>query len=345
MTDDVKADAAATEGPKLDESQEADPIIRDMREAEAEIAGKGKDATTATTAAAAEPEPKPEDGSKQSPMIPKARFDEVLSDRELLKGQVGYWQGVAATQKEMLSTQPKAAEGATEGKPAAEPTDYAGLIAKAENDKLSAAKRYEDGEISLVDFKSLEIAQDRIIREQAEKRTEAIKDEAKRTATEAISANNTQRTIETEAITIQDQHPYVHEIDKLPPAIRDGVWAEITKEAMTLLAAKGINAADGTTASRIALIKEKATLTDKYGPQYTGKNIGRPKAGPSETAIERAAKLDLSTQQPPAIAGNVQAHTGELTDKDIENMSQDQIADMQLKAPERLAKAVGFSNR
>jgi hypothetical protein len=342
MTDDVKAPEAELEGPKPNAELDNDPMLVEMREAEKEIAGKGKDAEAPVVEA--EPEPKAEEGHKPSPMIPKARLDEVLADREVLKGQVGYWQGVAATQKEMLSTAPKAAEGVKEAQPAA-PTDYAGIIAKAENDKISAAKRYEDGEISLVDFKTLEIQQDRIIREQAEKRTETVRDDARKTANETVNAHNVQRTIETEAISVQEQHPYVGEIDKLPPAIRDGVWSEITKEAVASLAAKGINAADGTTASRLALIQEKANLTDKYGPQYTGKTIERQKTGQSDTAIERAAKLDLSTQQPPSIQGNVQAIKSDLTEKDIENMSQDQIADMMLKAPQIAEKAAGFRNR
>ncbi len=339
MTDDVKADPAATEGTTPE--AEIDPMLEGVKEAEEEIAAKGKDAEAPVVEA--EPEAKPEEGHKPSPMIPKARLDEVLSERELLKGQVGYLQGVVDTQKAMIAA-PKA-EALPEVKTATAPTDYAGIIAKAENDKLAAAKRYEDGEISLVDFKTLEIQQDRLIREQADKRTEDVRNEAKRTTTETVNANNAQRTIESEAVQIQGQHPYVLEIDKLPPSIRDGIWQEITKEAVQSLAAKGINANDGTTASRLELIKVKAALTDKYGPQYTGKTIAGHKAGQSDTATERAAKLDLSQTQPPAIQGNVQATRTDLNEKDIENMDQDQLADLYQRNPQLAERAAGFKNR
>lgn len=107
-----------------------------------------------------------------------------------------------------------------------------------------------------------------------------------------VSANDTQIRLEMEALKIQAQHPYVAEIDNLPPKIRDEIWALITDEAVAALTQRGVNPADGTFNSRLALIQEKAALTNKYGPQYTGKKVGvfNDPASPSGTAQSRVAR-------------------------------------------------------
>lgn len=343
---------------KQDVTEEAeiidnDPMIVAMKEAEAELAGEGKEAEPEGEKPKAEAEPEPaKDVAKAAPvMIPKARLDEVIGERDRLKEALNYTQGIAAVQGEMLkggAGKPADVTGEQKGQAAAatEPLDHVGLIAKAEADKLEAAREYEDGEIGLVDFEKQRIDLDRVIRAEEEKRTAALFEGAKQAANEAVYANAIQAKIETEAARIQEQHPYIAEIDNFPPTIRDGVWAGITKEAAASLASRGINPADGTAATKMALIQEKAALTNKYGPQLTGKKFdSQATTQPSTTAKDRAAKLDLSQQQPPDATGTGVASKADLTSFDIENMSQDQIADMLATAPQIVQKAAGFRNR
>lgn len=366
MTDDVegKTDQVDTtiEG-QVDTTAAAeiiddDPMIASMKEAQAELAkGEGKtegeSAEGTTQPPGADQTVKPE-GDKTVPiMVPKGRLDKVLSERDQLRDKVNFLEGVASVRKEMLKGGGASAATGGQAGTTSETPDHNALILKAEDDKLALATKYENGEISLVDFKKGEIEADRQIRKIEDERTKALVDGAERKASETIAANNKQMSVEDAALNIQEQHPFVAEIDSLPAAIRDGIWAEITKEASSALASKGINVADGSVASHVALMQEKAKLTDVYGPRYTGKTLDKPNADgktktqPSETARNRAAKLALAETQPPDTSGvGVGGNTStELTEKDIENMSQDQIADALARNPNVIQKAAGFKNR
>lgn len=335
-----------------------DPMIAALKAAEAEIAAEeGKapeqDAKPEAEEGKAEgnqPQAQPS-GDKETIMIPKPRLDQALAERDRFKEQAAYFQGVAETQKQML--QGKAPEGdAGNGQEAEKngPDDTAqnDLIAKAEAAKLAAAEQYESGEISLVEFKKIEIEKDREIRAEEAKRTEALADNARKVANETVTAHTTEQVIISEAVKIQAQHPYVAEIDKLPEADRDFVWQQIENEAAFNLSKKGVNAYDGSPASRMALIQEKAALTDKYGPTYTGKQLASQQQKQpnqlSEKAQDRLRKLELAQDQPPAFnpSGGDRA---DLTESDLENMSLDQMADALKSAPNLVMKAAGIRNR
>jgi hypothetical protein len=86
--------------------EEDDPIIAEMRAAEAEIAAAG---TGTQPAAAAEGEPEAQQGAEQPAaaaaqppktiMVPKARLDAALSKSDLYRDQVAYLQGVLDAKK------------------------------------------------------------------------------------------------------------------------------------------------------------------------------------------------------------------------------------------------------
>lgn len=336
-----------------DQDIDNDPMLAGLKEAEVDEAANGgaEGAENQETAAATSAQTKDE-GDKATIMVPKARLDEVISQRKLLEDQVNFLKGVSTTQQEMLKSQPgTTGNGEESGKQTSEQNpDHNSLIEKAENEKLELARKYEDGEISLVEFKKGEIDLDRSIRGFNEQRTIELVKASENKATEIVNANNRQMSIEDAALDIQAKHPYVAEMENLPKPIYDGVWEQITTEAKTNLAAKGINADDGTIGSHVALMQEKARLTDTYGPRYTGKTLEVQNNGQgkeiSETARNRARKIDISNQQPPetssaAVGSNART---ELTEKDIENMSQDQLADHIAQNPREVQKAAGFRN-
>lgn len=339
-----------------------DPMLAALKE-EAADEGKGAEGQDGVEGqqdkpAGNEPDKQPEapktqdDGGKQQPvMIPKARLDEVLRENSQLKDALAYKDGIIHTQKDMIEGKGKPPETGDQGKTdAPKPDDPATKIAKAEEDILALAQKYEDGEISLVEYEKGKLDLNRQIRALDDERIKSVTEIAKRTATETVVASNRQITLETEAVKIQEAHPYIAEIDKLPKARADAAWTMITAEAYDNLAAKGINPNDGKLESRLELVKEKAALTEKYGPTLTGKTLagqqGKEQKPLSDIAKQRQDKLNLSEQQPPPTANaNYGADRPALTEQDIEKMTDDQLADLEVSNPGLLEKTVGLTQR
>ena len=349
MTDELENDQIETNTqgkPEPDFIPEKDPMIEDMKAAEAELAGKGDEEAAPTAQADAEP------AAKDAPMIPKARLDAVLAERDRTKEALTYTQGIVDTQKALIAdlgkkVTPAAGDQPSQDAAVPDPNDHAAIIAKAEDDKIALAQKYEDGEISLVELRKQEIALDRQIRDTESKRTDGLVESAKTVASEAVKTSNVQNRIEQEALEIQKQHPYIKEIDLLPAPIRAGIWGQITNEALANLALKGTPYDEKNPETHIALMAEKAALTNKYGPQYTGKQLASPTtktpAAPSETAIQRAKKLEMAADQPPVVTGTT-VDKKDLTEADVENMSDDEMADYLQSAPGIVLRAAGFKN-
>lgn len=346
---------------------DTDPMIVAMREAEKEIeesskkaesAGDGEGDKAQTAAAAdAKTEETKTSGAGESPTIPKARFDEVLREREDYRAALQYTQGILDAQAQMLKggqprTEGAASDGGQKAEDKADP--IVGIdeqISAKEAEILALAQKYEDGDMSLVDMEKARIEIERGIRSLADQRVAALIQKGKDEAAQIATGHIAQTKIENEALSIQQNHPYVAEIDQLPPAIRDGVWAEITNEAMVKLAQQGINPNDGTVESRMALIREKAALTNVYGPRFTGKqlqpgqqnNANTAAPAMTEAAQNRLNKANVAAQQPPSIGGVGSPGTsGELTPEMIESMTEDQIADLLSANAGIVYKAAGF---
>ncbi len=360
-----------------------DDMLAGLADAEAEIAaaGAGKtgdqppatDAKTQPQAGTEGQKPGATDAKGQNgasdddadgPMIPKARLDQVLQERDVARDQARYLQGVVDTQMKMVGTgqtAPKAdapgasAAPANGGQPAAD--DFNTKIESAENRKLDLANKYDDGDLSTVEYQKQLVEVDREIRNLSNQQAEAKLAEVRNTATGASNAQLVEFQVAQSARDIQAQHPFVAEIDKLPAAIAKGIWTEIDREAQTALIEQGINPRDGTAASRIALVNVKAQLADKYGPQYTGKTLEqlkgtqqpgtqpapKPADQLSPIAKARAEKLETAQNQPPVTAELGSTGTAnELTAAQIESMDDDQLADLMARAPQAVQRAAGL---
>lgn len=369
---------AATEEAEFVE--DVDPIIAEMRAAEAEVAAEAakgtqpaavapvKTETQPGTAAPAAPAATAPKEKTASPMIPKARLDEVLSENALLKDQIGYMRGLkdaARAAPAQTATEPKQ-PAATAAQPAAGTGPGQGgvdeietLIGAQEARKLELAEKYDNGEISSKQWKEGEILIDKEIRALATKRVEAVRDESRREAQSAVAANNFESVKNNTGLQLQAKHPNVAVIDSLSEGVRDGVWADITRTAAANLAARGIDVKDGNPNTKLLLIQEKAKLTDNlehFIPWYKApaaaaapktETSGQPsQPKPSETALNRKAKIDLANSQPPSTSdmGNG-ADNRELTEADIENMTEDQMADLLTKAPNLVNRVLGNQHR
>lgn len=373
---------------KVTPSADDDDMLAGLAEAEAEIAaaqaGKGNDPTPT---AGAETQPKAgtegqnagtkdekgqngasADDDDTGPMIPKARLDQVLQERDQFRTQAQYLQGVVDTQTKMIGTgspSSKAdasgtnAEPANGGNAAPATDDFNTKIEAAESRKLDLAKKYDDGELNTVDYQKQLVEVDREIRTLSNQQAEAKLAEIRNTATGASNAQLVEFQVTQAAKDIQAQHPFVGEIDKLPKAIAQGIWTQIDQEAQQQLIEQGINPRDGSAASRIALVQVKAQLADKYGPQFTGKTLeqlkgtqpGNQQPAPktadgkqlSPIAKAREEKLALAQNQPPATADMGASGTAnELTAAQIESMDDDALADLLARAPQAVQRAAGI---
>lgn len=347
--------------------EDTDPMIAEMLAAEAEIAAGAQAATEATGAEPVEgAEPAataaaPKDRGPM-PMIPKVRLDEVLSENSLLKDQVGYLRGLADAHKAQPAQQPaaKPAEAQTPTKPADQSggrvDDIETAISALEEKKLAIAEKYDNGEISNKQQIQEQIAIDKEIRGLSNQRIEKMQETSRTEAQAAVQANNFETVKNNVGLQLQAKHVNVAVIDALPPNMRDGVWKDITTDAVANLAARGIDIKTGGAQAKLMLIQEKARLTDdltKYG--LTGKQAPAPVAQngqpaqpkPSPAAVNRAAKIELANSQPPTVTDMAAgADNAEITDDQIANMNEDQIADLIMKAPQRVQRLLdGSQNR
>lgn len=375
-----------------------DPMLEGLEEAEAEIAAlEAEKAELEEQTGEKAPEPqgneaqtqgkqddkagsKAEDDNQSNPMIPKARFDEVLSERDLLRNQVGYMRGLIDANQQNAGQQPQKQESGNkndqtdeDNQEGSEVDEFDAKIAEAEAKKLELAEKYDEGDLSTKEWREAEIAIDREIRglsdQREQARLEELRNESKAHTDSSLTAAQTADYINDQALAIQQNHPNIQTIDQLPEATSNAVWATINQQAERNLAQRGVNLQDNSANTRLALIQEKAALTDQLTPENTTKLLmgqyqfvdprqyqaptqqenGQTtqteggKSQPSQAAKNRGEKIDLANSQPPSIADMGKGTgTGELSEADIENMSQEQLADLMEKSPQLVQRAVGF---
>lgn len=350
--------------------EELDPMIEEMKAAEAEIAATGGDKGEAEPQGNAQPEAPAQGAKATSPMIPKARLDEVLSENALLRDQVGYMRGVIdANAKAPKAAQPEApkTEGAEQPQTNTDPVQGNAVdvietqIEAAEKKKLELAERYDEGEISSKQWKEQELAIDKEIRGLLNQKFDKAREEGRNEIQAALTAQQAREYVDNTALNLQKAHPNVAVIDSLSPGVRDGVWADITAKASANLAAQGIDVRLAKADPRVhaALVKEKARLTDDLGsflPGYAAQPAAQPtqqpanggtpvQKKPSEKAQNLAAKIDLANSQPPSTADMGRgANNGELTEEQVANMTEDQMADLLATAPHLVKRIMGQAN-
>jgi hypothetical protein len=337
--------------------QDVDPLIADLLAARAELEGSvaqpqtpAEETVPAATPqaqpapepapAAPAPTPAPQDGQNNTPMIPKPRLDEVLSKLEEANTRAAYFEGVANARLNVPAGTP-INNGQAAAPAAPEPT-FDDKIAELESKKLELADEYDNGKLTFKETTQKQADIDREIRAVMDARhaeqLNAAKTEGRTTARTEVMAQH----IDQAARDIATNHPYVSEIDNHPNG--KNIWNFIDGEAQRNLIARGVNPAQAHSnlQVRLELMKEKAVLTDKYGPTLTGKQVqtsapapsttpaaapAAAPAAPAETAEQRLAKIAMASNQPPSTTnlGNAGVQS-EITESDILKMSDDEIA-------------------
>lgn len=345
----------------------SDPMLAGLKEAEAEIEeleSQKAELEAQNGAKAPEGDLKAKAEKVDNHMVPKARLDEVLSERDLLRSQIAYMQGLEdARAKQAPGGNQEKAEDGNGDKDGFNVDAIDAAIDAAEQKKLELAEKYDEGEISTRDWKAAELAIDKEIRGLTDKREverlNAIKESSRSETDAALNAQRAAAWLNEQTLAIQEKHPNVAVIDATPKHIRDGIWQQINDQALQNLSNQGINVKDTSPNTRIAIIQEKARLTDSYtaenlkaflpqgfrAPTLNQANSQTPAQRQlSETARNRAQKLELADSQPPSISDlGAGAGDGELTEADIESMSEDQLADIIQRAPARVQRALGLT--
>lgn len=300
-------------------------------------------------------DPAPNADEKPVKMVPIERLNQVLDKAKTLEDTVNYQKGIIEVQSKALSTKapvsqetaPKVDDPKGDVTPA---KDLDTQITEAENKKIDLAQKYEDGDIGYAEMQKQMVALDKEIRENQLKRINEVELNSRRVAAETVQQNNLKQIVDNEAIILQEKHPYIAAIDQLPEHLKNGVWNQITSDAVANLLARGINPNSKDPEARIALVREKALLTDKYGPQYAKlptqtQQPSTQTPAISETAQNRAKKLDMANRQPPPVTQGIGTHDKEVTKDQIAVMDEDQLADMIERNPELVERATGIKSK
>jgi hypothetical protein len=305
-----------------------------LAEVKAEETGAAQQTTGAGTTQAAPQTTAPKEPPAPAPMIPKPRFDEVNSRAEKLATENAYLKG------QLDARTAPAPAAATQTQPLAPtPEQHLAAIANATD---ALAKRFDDGEITMAEFKREERqleAQAHSIREQQ------TLTKARPAATVDAGNEGNELYLETLTAQLETQHPWVEVFDKVGTP---SDWEYLKTRARENLTERGIDLSKKTAVGTYELRKEVSRLADELGPtlvaaKATAKGIALPgtqaqsqttttqqQAKPlSPTAQARQAALDKAANAPPnlnALHGHTGNEGGIPTDAAIEAMSEDDIA-------------------
>jgi len=367
----VNQPSQVTENEDWGNDEEDDPMLADLSAEEEKLKETVKAAQTgdgepsdeeelsldSEDGEPAEPAPAPAADDKASKMVPIERLNQVLDKAKTLEDTVNYQKGIIEVQSKALSTKATAAPAA-DAPQVADPNgvatpakDLEAQITEAENKKIELAQKYEDGDIGYAEMQRQMVSLDKSIRDHQLARVNEVEQNSRKVAEATVQQNNLKQVVDNEALTLQQKHPYIAAIDQLPEHLKNGVWNQITSDAVANLLARGINPNSKDPEARIALVREKALLTDKYGPQYAQlPNQPQQPSTPqkpaiSENAQNRAKKLDMASRQPPPVPQNIGTFDKEVTKDQIAEMDEDQLADMLTKNPELVERATGIKSK
>lgn len=273
-------------------------------------------------------------------MIPKERLDEVLAregqtaqERDKAYETAAYWRGIA--------------DARGQGQPAAAPAQPQQPTAQVaiqglEGKLLEAAKRFDSGDISLVDYEKERLAINSQIQGIREARLYAAT-KPQQSGQPAATPNDMR--LDELTRQLEDAHPYVGELSA--PAY-DGKWAFLSKEAADQLGPQWKAQAPSASKS-FELRKKIAELSDTYGPIWTGKTLAPApapapgNASPAKPALtapaqNRLAKLGLGHAAPPDTnaIGQPAAASTTVSEDQIANMSDEQISALPAEVRNRL---------
>lgn len=262
------------------------------------------------------------------PMIPKARFDEVLTGKSKAEQEAAYWRGRAEAsgtaapgtgQQQQQQQQPQTPEQ---------------RIAAVRTEKAALAKEFDDGNLSMADYEAR--------RDALDDKVTGIREEALLTKVRPAGdtkSSNDELFLDSKTAELEDSHPWVHIFDQVGKAH----WPLIETQARENLAERGveIKGSIGT----YHLREEMAKLADEIGPallatKATAKGIALPGQTQDTAATKppqqqqqkelspeakaRLAKLDQHRQAPPNLNNMSGSSVNEdvLSDARVETMSE-----------------------
>lgn len=289
-----------------------------------------------------DPDPEPDKGDgKGGPMIPKGRFDEALIKERAKTDEAAQ---AAATAKEEAAYWKGRAEGAgvspdgdaAQAKPGEATQTPDEIIAGARQTKRDLAKKYDDGEITAVEFEEQkDHLEDTIAEARQQKAAPQEKPGQKLEPEDDLYLDQVTATLEKD-------HPWTLEIKE------EWMWDNLRNQAVHQLHAEGVKVTDDNR-GRYVIRERMATLTDTYGPLWYGKSPAKKEEGqgdqagdkdPSKTGSDQAEgkglspeakarkeKLELADKHPPDTSSlGAAADKTEPSEADITAMSDEEIA-------------------
>lgn len=321
----LTASAAQGEGaPQVVDVDDAD-LNAALAEAQAEETGATSQTNGEAPAPAAQQQPATREQPAQTPMIPKQRFDEALGRAEKAERDAAYLRGQLDAR-----TAPAPAAAAQQILPPT-PDQQLAAIGTATED---LAKRFDDGEITMAEFKR----EERVLQQ----RENTIRD-ATRVQPAAAAPAEGELYLETLTAQLEQQHPWVMVFDQVAS---QSDWDFLKNRARDNLIERGVDVSKKSAVATFELRKEVSRLADELGPSLVGERAKAkgiqlpgtqasqqqqqpPKTTLSPAAQARQAALAKAAGAPPdvtAMNGYTGAEGGLPTDANLEAMNEEDIA-------------------
>lgn len=286
--------------------------------------------------------PEGEDQGKPAPvMIPKDRLDEVLRRNSELERTQAYLQGQLEAVRGLAQQGGSQQQGQQPQQQ--RPPTLEEALAQVHSQQDALAAKFDDGEIS---YAELQKQQRALANQEQSLREQQLMARMQSQQPQNAQPQGDSLYLDTLTKQLEEQHPYLH-------VMSDVDFQIVTRKAHEELAAEGFRF-DNTDNARYQLRARVAQLSDRLGPALTGKTLPLPgqqqpqtPPGPSSAAQARAAKLNLQGQMPPDLSsipnqGGGSGNPGELSDAEIENMTDEEILVAMPAAARR--KALGITD-
>lgn len=322
--------AEQTEGGEPDEGNQGEPSADNTGKADAKGAGqKGE----------GEPEPKGDEPQQPTPMIPKQRFDEVLSRQAEIERQNAFLQGQLMA---LRNRDPSAGQGqqGQQTQQQRQPTleEVQAEIRKQQDD---IAAKFDDGTLTYSEMqKQMRDLNDREYQIREQQLLQKVpKPQPQQQPQPQPQQTGDSLYLDQLTAQLEQEHPYVGMIEN------DSDFNWLVGKAREQLEQQGVRL-DNSDTAKYQLRKQVAVLSDQYGPMLTGKQLPAKEqkpSGPSDAAQARLNKMQMRQDMPPDLSripsqggANQAGEPGELSDSQIEAMSDDEIAALPASTQNRM---------
>lgn len=309
--DQTPAEAPQTPEPPVDEEDvDALELRAAMEAAQAEKAAStgepGEDQGANSDPSTPNADEGKQDPKAAVPMIPKPRFDEVNRQAQEAERRAAYWQGIAEASRQAPAGQQQP--------PAQAPQPTPDPLETNRNQILDLAKKFDEGELSMAEYKQKEL-------ELYQQRDEILLQRARPQQPQISLAD--QHFINSQTEAMAKAHPYVD-------LVSDQQFQQLVNLAKIELQGTQWAQMQAGPAKDMMLKEKVAVLSDQFGPVWVGPLQQQPATNGqqplSPQAKARQAKLDLAAQMPPdlsAMGGGAVAQAP--SPQAIENMDEEAI--------------------